>query len=100
MSLKSIFSIFKASAEKVAPEIQAEIDRVMAAARAKADDLKAKHSVQAIVDEADASIKAVKDTAAHHILLIEAERDRLVAAANAVLPPIKLSPVPEGVQSA
>lgn len=94
VGLGHFFSVVKQDVEKVAPEVQSEINKIMGAAQFQVDELKSRHSVKAILDKATADIQAVTDTAAHHISLIEAERDAQVAKAQAILPALNLPVAP------
>lgn len=87
------FSVVKADVNKVRPEVQSQIDKILNAARVEADRLIASHSVQTFIADAEAEIAKVQNTANQHIKLIEAARDAKVASAQAILPPLVLPPV-------
>lgn len=81
---------FVNEAEKVAPEVQAEIDKLLRNANAEVAELRKKHSIQTL-----------KDTAAKDLADLDAFYERIkksildahtakVEAAKAVLPPVNL----------
>lgn len=78
----------KSAAEKVAPEIQRQIDEILKRAHSEVDTIKASKSVAAIKKQLEDDIAAVKDTAAHHVALIEAAAKRAIADAESKLPTV------------
>lgn len=79
-----------AEAQRVAPEIEAEINKILADAAARVNALRATHSVAAIKATGAAQVQAVRDTAEHHVALIQAAIADAVQSASNVLPPLVL----------
>lgn len=79
--LKRILPFVKSEKDKVAPEVKAEIDRILAEARSKVVSLKSSGNLAALRKQMEDDIKAVQETAAHHVELIKAkfEKDAAVA---------------------
>lgn len=92
---KNILPFVKSEAEKVAPEVQAQINALLGEAQSKVAALKANTSVAALRAQMESDIQAVKDTASHHIDLITKFGDAQIAKAQATVPVIQ-SPTPPG----
>lgn len=86
----ALLPFVQSEAEKVAPEVKAQIDAILKAAQLEANRLKSNNSVATLRAQMQDDIKAVEDTAKHHVALIKADFDQKVAAANAVLPPVSV----------
>lgn len=86
----------KSAAETVAPEIQREIDKILAEAKSKTDTLKASNSVAAIKKQMEDDVKAVRETAEHHVLLIQQLAQSKIADTRKLLPDVQvyLPPAP------
>lgn len=92
--LKSLLPVkFVNEAEKVAPEVQLEIDRLVNGVTAQVAALKASHSVQSVKDKLAADLADFEAFHARHVALLKAEADAKLAAANAILPPLVLPTV-------
>lgn len=69
--LKRLLPFAASAKDKVAPEIAAEINRILASAKNQVASIKGEHSADALKARMEDDIKAVRETAEHHVALIK-----------------------------
>lgn len=84
--LAGLLPFVRSKAADVAPEIQAEVDRILKRAKADVEGVKANNTVADLKKRMDDDILAVKQTAEHHIDLIRKTALASIERASAKLP--------------
>lgn len=79
---------FANDALKVAPEVQAKINRLLHDTEAQINGLRAQHSVQSVKEQVSKDIADFEAFAKRHVALLQAEADAKVAASSLTLPTV------------